>query len=95
MARESRIPWSAPATVGLKRRNGSDYIPELFGLTLDEALDYATDPALPASARPCIWVTWKGREVVLYRRRIFALATRLDRPVRLSIGVEEGPPLGI
>lgn len=76
------IPWTAPATVGLKRRNGEGYVPELFGMTLNEALDYATDPTLPVHSKPCIWVNWKGREVVLHQRRIFTIANRPDRPPR-------------
>lgn len=82
MPRQPLIPWSAKATLGRKQRNGRAYIPELFALTLDEALEKATDPAQPSGTRICIWVNWKGRDIVLYQKQIAALASRPDRPER-------------
>jgi len=77
----SRIPWTAPAVLGRKCRNAPDYVPELVGLTLNQALAHATDPALSAGGKLCIWVDWGGRQVVLRQNRIGRLATRPDRPM--------------
>lgn len=76
------IPWKAPAVIAIKRKGALDYSPEIAGLTLNAALDYATDPELPASSKICILFNWKGREHRIEGRRIWSLATDPERPAR-------------
>lgn len=74
------IPWKAPATIGFKRQRETEYQPEIAGLTLNQALDHATDPRLPAHTKVCIWVIWNKQEVMISGRRIFQLAEDPERP---------------
>ncbi|WP_324742069.1 hypothetical protein U8326_02190 [Tsuneonella sp. CC-YZS046] len=51
----------APAIIAVKRKG--EYHPEIGGMTLNTALEYAANPDLPASTKPCILVNWRGSEV--------------------------------
>ncbi len=74
------VPWDAPTTIGMKRRGETVFMPEVIGLRLNEALNYAIDPDVPNGTRFCIWVRWDGVDVVLQHRHIFHLARHPDRP---------------
>ncbi len=72
------IPWKAPAVIAVKRKG--EYHPEIGGMTLNTALEYAANPDLPASTKLCILVNWRGSEVRIEGRHIWQLAARSDRP---------------
>lgn len=66
------IPWKAPAVIAVKHKGQLDYLPEIAGLTLNAALEYATNPGLPVTMKICILVNWRGREVRIEGRRFFS-----------------------
>lgn len=74
------IPWTAPAVVAVKRRGDSMYHPIVAGLTLNAALEYATDPDMPVTTKVRILINWDGTEVRIEGRRIWQLATNTNRP---------------
>jgi hypothetical protein len=76
------IPWNSPAVIAIKRRGEVQYTPEIAGLTLNAALDYATDPDLAFSIKICIFFDWDGREHRIEGRQIWRLATDPERPAR-------------
>ena len=74
------IPWKAAATIAVKRRGEDEFLPEIAGMTLNAALEYASNATLPPNATLCIWVNWHGEEVWIQGPRIAELADDPDRP---------------
>ena len=74
------VPWNAPAVIAIKRKGETDYQPEIAGLSLNAALEYATDPDLAFSIKICIFFDWDGREHRIEGRQIWRLATDPQRP---------------
>jgi len=74
------IPWEAPAVIALKRKGDIHYCPEIAGLTLNSALEYAANPDLLETTKVCILVNWYGEERAIEGRRIWQLSVNPDRP---------------
>lgn len=74
------VPWQKIVVIGLRSSGEAIFRPEIAGLTLNEALDYATDPRFLGGREPCIWLDLDGQEVVFKSRKIKNLAIDPRRP---------------
>jgi hypothetical protein len=74
------VPWDSTVAICVKRQGCNEYTPEVIGLSLNEALEYALVSHIPRHLKLHIWVEWGSQKVSIDRRSIFKLARRRDRP---------------
>ena len=53
---DASVPWGSPATIGVKRKREAEYMPEISGLKLAQALEYVRSASPEVGKEFCIWV---------------------------------------
>lgn len=93
---EGDIPWDSPATVGFKRKGGQEFLPEIAGFKLSEAVEYAAFASLEKGAVICIWVTWNGSMRLIRAAQLLHLIAHPTRPISPPFSPEStGKPYSI
>lgn len=75
----AKLPWTIPASVGVKRKHELEYSPEVSGLNLRQAAEFISSNTANNGMDFCIWTRLGETEYILKGKSLHTLMKEVSR----------------